>query len=297
MFEYTIGDSSRLVPFNMKFLILRRKHPEWFYDDFEIKTVYGCPRNCIWNGGGVNQGVPDFRLFKLAVKEYQKMGVGYRLTFSNRLLRPEHMYDTLGNATASYSNTPGNGVLVSTDVMQHHIEKNYKNLEIVQSITRCYSSIEEINKASEKYITVLPIIYNNDWDVLKKLKHPENIEVLVNQTCVENCPYNQQHYDSYNKYTLFESDDYMFCQQKENAVEKQFNKRHNVPHDLLKHYADLGINKMKIAGRGRVKTLLISYLEMFTKPEYFDIVSEKLTTFEPGDWHWTGSFIDIAFNG
>ena len=38
------------------FLPLFRSHREYFYDWFEIGSVYGAPADCIWGGGRVGTG-------------------------------------------------------------------------------------------------------------------------------------------------------------------------------------------------------------------------------------------------
>lgn len=77
------------------FLPLFREHPEYFYDWCEIGSVYGAPGDCIWGGGRVGGGDSDPREVLELLCEY---GISARLTFSNSLLREEHLADEKCNA-------------------------------------------------------------------------------------------------------------------------------------------------------------------------------------------------------
>ena len=72
------------------FLPLFRQHREYFYDWCCIASLYGAPADCIWGGGRVGSGDRDPREVLALTREY---GISARLTFSNSLLRPEHLSD------------------------------------------------------------------------------------------------------------------------------------------------------------------------------------------------------------
>ena len=66
-------------------------HREYFYDWCDIGSIYGAPADCLWGGGRVGFGECDRPDEVLALtREY---GVSARLTFSNSLLREEHLSD------------------------------------------------------------------------------------------------------------------------------------------------------------------------------------------------------------
>ena len=72
------------------FLPLYRNHREWFYDWCDIASIYGSPSDCLWGGGRVGFGEADAEdVFEL-MKEF---GISSRLTFSNSLLKEEHLSD------------------------------------------------------------------------------------------------------------------------------------------------------------------------------------------------------------
>ena len=72
------------------FLPLFHKHREYFYDWCEIGSVYGAPSGCIWGGGRIEYNAQNpYKALEL-MKEY---GISARLTFSNSLLKEEHLSD------------------------------------------------------------------------------------------------------------------------------------------------------------------------------------------------------------
>ena len=76
------------------FLPLWRNHREFFYDWCEIGSIYGAPGDCIWGGGQVGFGDAEPKAVAALMEEF---GISARLTFSNSLLRKEHLADTRCN--------------------------------------------------------------------------------------------------------------------------------------------------------------------------------------------------------
>ena len=77
------------------FLPLFFEHREYFYDWCGIGSIYGAPEGCLWGGGRVGCGDCDPRDALALLRDY---GISARLTFSNSLLRPEHLADPRCNA-------------------------------------------------------------------------------------------------------------------------------------------------------------------------------------------------------
>ena len=72
------------------FLPLFREHREYFYDWCDISSIYGAPADCTWGGGRVGFGDNNPQEVLALTREY---GISARLTFSNSLLREEHLSD------------------------------------------------------------------------------------------------------------------------------------------------------------------------------------------------------------
>ena len=86
------------------FLPLFREHREYFYDWCEIGSIYGAPWDCLWGGGRVECG--DSRPQEV-LELMQEYGISARLTFSNSLLKEEHLSDKRCNA--HYCSAPNAG--------------------------------------------------------------------------------------------------------------------------------------------------------------------------------------------
>lgn len=289
MLHFVIPDSENLTPINIKLLRLIKEYPDLFYDDFDILSAYGCPCNCIWNGGTTNFGISSNKATELVLRKYKENNVEYWFTFTNRLLKPEHLLDAYGNSVLKIAEASGETcrVLVASDIMENYIREKHPNFKIVQSVCRCEYDLDKINEMSEKDITVLPIRHNNDFEgSLAKLTHPENIEILTDEGCVENCPYNRLHYESFNRFVLRETDTFARCKYTRSGKDYRIRK-HYVPRELYPKYEAMGITHMKISGRNLGKEIIPEYLDVFVRPEYKDIIGDSLNNFnEKRDWDW-----------
>ncbi len=87
-----------------RFLPLYRNHPEYFYDWCDIGSIYGAPADCLWGGGRVGSGEASARDVLALMRDY---GISPRLTFSNSLLRAEHLRDARCNALCQMRTTAG----------------------------------------------------------------------------------------------------------------------------------------------------------------------------------------------
>ena len=98
------------------FLPLFREHREYFYDWCDIGSIYGAPPDCIWGGGRVSLEDHDAREVLALLQEYS---ISARLTFSNSLLRKEHLSDRKCNELCDLfaeNATPENGVTIFVSV-------------------------------------------------------------------------------------------------------------------------------------------------------------------------------------
>ena len=84
------------------FLPLYRTHRDWFYDWCEIGSLYGAPADCLWGGGRTGCSRHTAREVLALAQEY---GISARLTFSNSLLREEHLTDPKCNALCAQFGT------------------------------------------------------------------------------------------------------------------------------------------------------------------------------------------------
>ncbi|MDR0946725.1 MAG: hypothetical protein LBM87_03110 [Ruminococcus sp.] len=262
-------------------------HPEWFRKNFKIKSVFDTFPVSVWNGGRYMGGVVDETRIKTTLKLFNDRGIALRFTFTNPLIREEHLYDRFCNRVMELANNGLNEVIVFSPLLEEYIRKNYPEYKITSSTCKQIRSMDELNTELEKdyNLVVLDYNWNNKFDELKKIKHPEKCEVLVNACCTPNCPRRGEHYEAvgkahigywdymknpirgvayrpepfdckYMNNTLFETKDYPTVIS---------------PDDVFGKYADMGFNQFKIEGRSNPQIpLLETYMYYFANPEYKD---------------------------
>ena len=153
------------------FLPLFRMHREYFYDWCEIGSIYGAPSDCIWGGGRTSFGTADPRDVLALMQEY---GISSRLTFSNSLLREEHLSDKKCNTLCAMFENSGkvkNGVIVHSDLLAEYLQANYPKLYLVSSTTKVLTEFgqlqDEINRDEFRYV-VPDFRLNKAFDRLDK---------------------------------------------------------------------------------------------------------------------------------
>ena len=118
-----------------EFLPLFRKHREYFYDWCEIGSIYGAPADLYlgWRPWQVSENMEPEEVLELM----QEYGISSRLTFSNSLLREEHLSDKRCNELCALfkknvenkeTKVKKNGVIVYSDLLLEYLKKNYPGL-------------------------------------------------------------------------------------------------------------------------------------------------------------------------
>ena len=135
------------------FLPLCRRHREYFYDWCTIGSIYGAPDGCLWGGGrtGCGDAAPGEVL--ALMREY---GISARLTFSNSLLRAEHLADRKCNALCAQfeaAGSPQNGVIVSSDLLAEYLQVNYPGLYLVSSTTKVLTEFQQLRQELDQVLT------------------------------------------------------------------------------------------------------------------------------------------------
>ena len=168
------------------FLPLFFEHREYFYDWCEIGSLYGAPADCIWGGGRVGSGERSAQEVLALTRAY---GLSARLTFSNSLLRPEHLSDGRCNALCrafARSDGPQNGVIVHSDLLLDYLKANYPQLSFISSTTKVLTNFRQLRKELERadFSAVVPDFrLNRAFDDLRALPQPlkDKTEFLCNE--------------------------------------------------------------------------------------------------------------------
>ena len=278
---FSIPDFYHYYGLNMNLINMMEQHPEYFYDDVKIGSVYGSFPGCIWNSGRATIGQATYENIVATVAAFNQKGISVRHTFTNSQLQGCHLMDYYCNHILQITDTGINGCTINLPILNEHIKKSHPNYYRVWSTTKEAKTVEDVNKLSSDQITVLYYGMNNT-DALDKLEHPENIEVLVSEACIPNCPNRQQHYESIGKLQLIENSNGGFtCP---NGCESYYyyemaaKRPHYVTIDDIRDiYLPRGIYQFKIGGRNdSVANVIENYVNYFALPEQKDNVRNRL---------------------
>lgn len=261
------------------FLPLYRKHREYFYDWCEIGSLYGAPADCIWGGGRIGAETSDPQAPLALTREY---GISASLTFSNSLLRKEHLADPKCNALCRLfeeNNQPKNGVIVHSELLQDYIQQTYPGLYLVSSTTKVLTDFGDFQRelGHEAFRYVVPDFRLNKAFVrLDALcdRQKAKVEFLCNECCWFGCGDRKQCYEAVSRKVLGEDGPEHRCTAPGAGEGYRFSKAMENPgfistHDIINIYLPMGFRHFKIEGRGLGSALILEFLLYYlTKPEY-----------------------------
>lgn len=269
------------------FLPLFREHREYFYDWCEIGSIYGAPADCIWGGGRTGFGEQPPREVLALMREY---GISARLTFSNSLLREEHLSDHKCNALCELFAQSGrvqNGVIVHSDLLLEYLKERYPQLYFVSSTTKVLTEFQqfaqEVKREEFRYV-VPDFRLNKAFSQLDTLTQAEKdkVEFLCNECCWFGCTDRKRCYENVSRKNLGENCPDHRCTAPGAQEGYRFSKAMENPgfigvEDIQKKYLPMGFSNFKIEGRGLGSALILEFLLYYmTKPEYQLNVREKI---------------------
>jgi len=269
------------------FLPLFRQHREYFYDWCEIGSIYGAPGDCLWGGGRVGYGDCAPRDVLRLTREY---GVSARLTFSNSLLREEHLSDRKCNELCrlfAEAGGPANGVIVHSDLLLHYLEKRYPGLYFVSSTTKVLTEFQQLRQELEReeFRYVVPDFrLNKALDRLSTLPgwQKDKVEFLCNECCWFGCKDRKACYETVSRKSLGEDGPEHRCAAPDAEGGYRFSKAMTNPGfigvgDISNVYLPMGFSHFKIEGRSLGSALILEFLLYYlTKPEYQLRVREEI---------------------
>ncbi len=260
------------------FLPLYRQHRDWFYDWCEIGSIYGAPADCLWGGGRAGFGEQGPREVLALMQEY---GISARLTFSNSLLREEHLTDKKCNALCALFEQNGavqNGVIIHSDLLLEYIKKTYPGLYFVSSTTKVLIDFRECHKEiqREDFRYVVPDFRLNkaldQWNTLSQAEK-DKVEFLCNECCWPGCRDRKRCYEIVSRKNLGEDVEHA-CQAPNATEGYRFSKAMKNPafissDDIRMIYLLRGFSHFKIEGRSLGSALILEFLLYYmTKPEH-----------------------------
>ena len=267
------------------FLPLYRTHREYFYDWCDIASLYGAPAGCLWGGGRAGFGDDDPRKVLALTREY---GISARLTFSNSLLRREHLSDRACNALcALFAEQDGNGVIVHSDLLLGYLKQKYPNLYFVSSTTKVLTAFDRLQQEldREDFRFVVPDFrLNKAFDRLNALpqSQKDKVEFLCNECCWFGCQDRKACYETVSRKNLGEFCPEHRCAAPGGGEGYRFSRAMENPgfigvEDIQNTYLPMGFSHFKIEGRSLGSALILEFLLYYlTKPEYHLHVREAI---------------------
>ena len=269
------------------FLPLYRVHREYFYDWCDIGSIYGAPISCLWGGGRVSSGTCNARR---ALALTQKYGISARLTFSNSLLREEHLKDRTCNALCRLFSESGgvqNGVIVHSELLLDHLKVAYPQLYFVSSTTKVLTDFSQLRCELERpeFSYVVPDFrLNKAFASLNTLPQAlkDKVEFLCNECCSFGCKDRRACYEAVSRKNLGEAAPEHHCKAPDAKYGYRFSRAMENPGfigiaDIQNTYLPMGFSNFKIEGRGLGSALILEFLLYYlTKPDYQLRVREEI---------------------
>ena len=269
------------------FLPLLRTHREYFYEWCEVGSLYGAPADCLWGGGRVGAGEPDPREVLDLMREY---GISARLTFSNSLLRGEHLSDPKCNALCRLFEEAGdgqNGVIVHSELLLDYLKRTYPGLYLISSTTKVLTDFRDLRRELERedFRSVVPDFrLNKDFERLEALpqSRKDKVEFLCNECCDFGCRERKACYEAVSRKNLGECGHEHRCAAPDAGGGYRFSKAMANPgfigiDEIQNVYLPMGFSQFKIEGRGLGSALILEFLLYYmVKPAYHLQVREEI---------------------
>ena len=283
--HYHLPGLFEFFEFYQVFLPLFYAHREYFFDWCDIGSIYGAPADCIWGGGRVGGGEHDPHEVLALLGEY---GISARLTFSNSLLKAEHLSDAKCNALCRLFERSGeNGVIVHSDLLLKALRQRYPGLYFVSSTTKVLTEFDQCRREAERgeFRYVVPDFrLNKAFEQLQTLPEPlrEKLEFLCNECCWVGCRERKACYQAVSRKNLGEAGPEHRCTAPDAQGGYRFSKAMKNPafisvDDIRSRYLPMGFSNFKIEGRGLGSALILEFLLYYmTRPEYHLPVREEV---------------------
>ena len=260
------------------FLPLFHDHRDWFYDWCDIGSIYGAPGDCLWGGGRVGFGEARPEDVAALMREY---GVSARLTFSNSLLRQEHLSDRKCNALCALFEQNGaaeNGVILASDLLLQYLREKYPGLYLVSSTTKVLTDFDDLEAELDRpeFRFVVPDFrLNRAFDRLSALPEDlkDKVELLCNECCWFDCPERRACYENVSRKNLGEDCPDHVCASPTAARGYRFSDAMRNPgfisiDDIRRVWLPNGFSHFKLEGRSLGSAVVLEFLLYYmTRPE------------------------------
>lgn len=279
MIKFHIPDFYKYINLNSLLIhFMRNEYKICFYDNIDIGSVYGCFPGMCWNGGRTSLGECPIETAQQIIEFLNSQGIPIRFTFTNSLVDKKLFDNEYCNIITSIAHNGLNEIIVNNEQLEEYLRTTYPNYKYILSTTAAIKGADNLNEMCKKYdYVVMEYNDNKNDDVLMNLNQKDKIEILINESCISNCPYRQEHYKAIARRQLDANEKDFLCKTLNStnfydAFTNPCKKNHFITTDeLYNKYKNLGFENFKIQGRGLPIIYTIeSYLTYMVKPEYKD---------------------------
>lgn len=279
---------------NFSTILLLKENPELFYEGVQIASVFDS-FPVAWNGGRIVAGHMTSQMIEQNVppifKMFNDLGVACRLTFSNPLIKKQHLSDVNCNRILELAENGLNGAIVQSEPLEAHIRKTFPRIRLTSSTCKQLKTLESISEELEKDFDLVVLDYNvnRDLKLLERIPHKERCEILVNAICNPDCPRRGEHYRYIGAYQLEHSNkeaqqqcgladmDWKCENLKKDVIERRSSPNYLSPEDIYERLNPLGYCNFKLEGRGNpIADLIEQYVYFLVRPEHAQTVRIKL---------------------
>lgn len=293
--RFHLPDFTKHLQLNLMMVSMLRQNPELFREGVEIASVYGAFPPSMWNGGRPMGGMHCSEdVMTRIIDAFNSQGIPLRFTFTNPMIKEEHLDDPFCNKVMQLADNGLNEVIVFSEVLEKYIRETYPRYKITSStckrLTKKEDIIAELNK--DYNVVVLDYDVNNQWDILDDLPRKQDIELLVASSCIPHCQRRSAEYETcglqqiyYNQHlknfpnTPFRMSDYsdvtmadFECPAMHRTPFDIRSLPHHISPDLIwNEYIPRGFQQFKISGRGTSRLYVIEhYMYYLIKDECRD---------------------------
>lgn len=269
----------------MFFLKMVAACPEMLIEGRKFDSVYDFPNNLIWAGG---RYLPSFTKEEnqYRIDHLRQYHLHFKHVCTNCLLEAHHFLDSACNDFIKHNETLGDSIIVNNEKLGQYLKEHYPKYEIIDSITKGRMTAEQHNAEHAKGNKTVWYYSDNNLDTeLAKIEHPEMVELLAAEACVDNCPFRAKHYEIISKIILginTPEEATWSCPHQSKLsnfymglISDKTSKLTNERIDEL--YEKYGFNTIKVSGRDEPDFVLIEYLLYFlVKPKYHNVLRIEL---------------------
>ena len=251
----------------------------------EVTVLFGkLPSDCI--GGGVEtsklQDISDAQ-FETHILEAKKRGILFNYVINTPSMNNHEFTEEgrkqLNNLLEYLSGFELESITVSNPYLIRYIKKNFKNIPIKASSILLIDSVEKARHVKNMGADILVIdalLINRNFDILKSIRKAIDgeIEIMLNNNCLSNCPYLTYHQcflgnNSRNNHYHHPYDfSYTNCSNMRLKDPAYWLKGDWIRPEDLDRYEEIGYERFKITDRSAPTDVLIKRIEAYVNRSY-----------------------------